>query len=90
MGYALVRVITMMVGDIGFAETFQLLYETGQLQNSGLALTLVVVFVVVMNIAFANLLVGYIIAYNNIPIIQYTAYVRSKSVTCEMFDNIVV
>lgn len=59
MGYAIVRVITMMVGDIGFAETFQLLHETGQIQNSGLALTLVVIFVVVMNIAFANLLVRY-------------------------------
>ncbi|EDV24720.1 uncharacterized protein TRIADDRAFT_56806 [Trichoplax adhaerens] len=58
MGYSIVRVITMMIGDIGFAETFQQLYFSGQLQNSGLALTLIVLFVVVMNIAFANLLVG--------------------------------
>ncbi|RDD41722.1 Transient receptor potential cation channel subfamily A member 1 [Trichoplax sp. H2] len=57
-GYAFIRVLTMMVGDISYRETFQHLYDTNQLQHSSLALIIIVLFVIVINIAFANLLVG--------------------------------
>ncbi|RDD41717.1 Transient receptor potential cation channel subfamily A member 1 [Trichoplax sp. H2] len=57
-GYAFMRVLTMMVGDISYREVFLHLHDTNQLQYSGLALTIIVLFVVVINIAFANLLVG--------------------------------
>ncbi|RDD41721.1 Transient receptor potential cation channel subfamily A member 1 [Trichoplax sp. H2] len=56
--YAFIRVLTMMVGDISYRETFQHLYDTNQLQYSGLALIIILLFVIVINIAFANLLVG--------------------------------
>ncbi|RDD41723.1 Transient receptor potential cation channel subfamily A member 1 [Trichoplax sp. H2] len=58
LGYAFIRVLTMMVGDISYREIFQHLYDTNQLQNSGLALIIIVLSVVIINIAFANLLVG--------------------------------
>ena len=59
----------MMVGDISYGETFKYLYDTHQAQNAGLTLVILVLFVIVINIAFANLLVSYVyfdIANNNI------------------------
>ena len=58
IGYAFIRVITMMVGDISYGEAFKYLYNNQQLQNAGLTLTILVLFVIVINIAFANLLVS--------------------------------
>lgn len=58
IGYAFIRVITMMVGEVNYGEAFKFLYNNQQLQNAGLTLTILVLFVIVINIAFANLLVS--------------------------------
>ncbi|RDD41720.1 Transient receptor potential cation channel subfamily A member 1 [Trichoplax sp. H2] len=91
LGYAFIRVLTMMVGDISYREIFQHLYDTNQLQNSGLALIIIVLFVVIINIAFANLLVGLAVGDINevrsnadISLIQMDLSYISSIGTCHM------
>lgn len=66
-----------MVGDISYGETFKYLYNNHQLQNAGLTLTILVLFVIVINIAFANLLVS--------CIFQYFTYLNTYSNTLNLY-----
>ncbi|RDD39278.1 Transient receptor potential cation channel subfamily A member 1 [Trichoplax sp. H2] len=58
LDYSVVTVMTMMVGELGYYEAFERLKSTGRLQGFKIELLLFVAMIIVINIAFANLLVG--------------------------------
>ena len=54
----MVTVVVMMIGEVGYYETFERLKATGRLQGFKVELVLFVAMIFVINIAFANLLVS--------------------------------
>ncbi|RDD35928.1 Transient receptor potential cation channel subfamily A member 1, partial [Trichoplax sp. H2] len=68
---AIVTVLTMMTGEINYADTFSHLSSTGRLTGFKVELLLFGIMVIVVNIAFANLLIG--LAVGDINEVKETA-----------------